>query len=85
MENGDARLQIFPPSFFLSFFDITCVLAVFDNFKKKKGKKRGGGGGGGRTRVQLCPMRTLCSVRVQCGHNKQNAMSILSSLYAKEQ
>ena len=47
MENGDARLQIFPPSFFLSFFDITCVLAVFDNFKKKKGKKRGGGGGVG--------------------------------------
>ena len=47
MENGDARLQIFPPSFFLSFFDITCVLAVFDNFKKKKGKKRGGVGGGG--------------------------------------
>ena len=84
MENGDARLQIPPsPSFFLSFFDITCVLAVFDNFKKKKGKKRGWGGG--RTRVQLCPMRTLCSVRVQCGHNKQNAMSVLSSLYAKEQ
>ena len=46
MENGDARLQIFPPSFFLSFFDIPCVLAIFDNFKKKKGKKKEGGGGG---------------------------------------
>ena len=84
MENGDARLQIFPPSFFLSFFDITCVLAIFDNFKKKKGKKKRLGGAG-RTRVQLCPMRTLCSVRVQCGHNKQNAVSVLSRLYVKEQ
>ena len=83
MENGDARLQIFPPSFFLSFFDITCVLAVFD--KKEKREKKRWGGGGGRTRVQLCPMRTLCSVRVQCGHNKQNAVSVLSRLYAKEQ